>query len=788
MPDFSFDQLRPPLGDGVTVLLIAAAAGAVLWLYLTRTNGTSWFKRLLLLLCRLGAVAVAAWILMGPSAETTRQRPPQRLPVLMLADTSASMAQRDVEMSESDDGPITRFAAVQRTWLDPEYLAQLREQADVRLLAFDQGHRALSVEEAQTLTPEGDQTLLFGSVRAAVESQTPHLPGETSGGGGGLVVVLSDGHDTQRQVDPAFAVRMMEAGWRIVTVPVGSPLGVRYVSVDASAEADFLFENQSTWINVQVQHSGFVGRPVQVDLEHEGRLIASQTVTFQDEQSRTLRFRVTPPAPTARGSRIEGYRVTARPLPLPGELDDALDDVFLENNSRWVFLQVSTDRIKVAMFEAEPYWDTKFLARVLREDPQIELTSVYSLATGRIVTVQSNVKSGTVLGATEENFDPQWLTAARLNEFDVIILGKGAERFFGNDRAQWLVDYVRQHGGALVLARGQAFNLADPAGLAAQRILSVIEPVEWGVGTLRDLALEVAPEGRSSQLLQFDRLGSTDAVLSELPDMLAATRIRREKSLSIVLLRQAPMHNADGQTPAQAAIAHTSAGAGRVLAVLSDGMWRWAFLPSSLRQYDSVYQAFWAKTIRWLATGGQFLPGQSMSLSLSALKVESGETVQVTVNTRYVEPAEFSPRVQIIAPDGQAQDLTLARHAEQSTQFDGVIRLTEPGVHEVVLYVPGDDGAEATKITGRLAVHDRSAEKRDPSARPQVLAEMAEATGGRCFDLSQRDELPRFIGEMTQARQTDPTWDYVFNREWVFALLAALLGIEWIVRRRSGMV
>src|SRR5690606_25356870 len=104
------------------------------------------------------------------------------------------------------------------------------------------------------------------------------------------------------------------------------------------------------------------------------------------------------PAAEARSTRIEGYQVVATPVPLPGETESELQDVYLGNNSRWVFLQVSTDRIKVAMFEGEPYWDTKFLARVLREDPQVELTSIYSLASGRVVTVQSNFRTGAVLG------------------------------------------------------------------------------------------------------------------------------------------------------------------------------------------------------------------------------------------------------------------------------------------------------------------------------------------------------------------------------------------------------
>src|SRR5690606_17355088 len=125
-------------------------------------------------------------------------------------------------------------------------------------------------------------------------------------------------------------------------------------------------------------------------------------------------------------------------------------------------------------------------------------------------------------------------------------------------------------------------------------------------------------------------------------------------------------------------------------------------------------QAFWARTIRWLATGGEFLPGQSMSLSLNPLRIEPGQSVQINVSTRYVEAADFSPSVQLIAPDGSTRDVTLTRGAQQSTQYQANVRMDQPGVHQVVLTdTKRDEAGEAVKMVGRLAVHDRSEEKRD---------------------------------------------------------------------------
>src|SRR5690606_10256395 len=138
-------------------------------------------------------------------------------------------------------------------------------------------------------------------------------------------------------------------------------------------------------------------------------------------------------------------------------------------------------------------WDTKFLARVLRSDPKIELTSAYGLASGRTVTVQShrNPQTGGE-EVSEIDFGPESLSSAKLAEFDVIILGKGMEQFFGGSRAQWLVDYVRKDpGGSIVFARGQPFNLTSAAGREAAGYIEPILPVQWGANVYRNLRLKL---------------------------------------------------------------------------------------------------------------------------------------------------------------------------------------------------------------------------------------------------------------------------------------------------------
>lgn len=798
------DQYRPPFGDLLTVALVGAAAAALLWLYVFRESGASRFRRAVMIAFRMVAIAAVAWVLFGPSSQWGEQVVRHRLPVLIFADASASMDRADVANpqptpGESADEPITRWRALTQTWLDRQYHADLAQVADVKLFAFDQDVRRISVEEAQTLTPQGKATLMYDSLQQGVDAaQRGEDLLSVDSAGGGLALLLTDAHDTQRSADMGLGLRLKQQGWRVFGVPVGSVQSVRDVSLIAWTDADFLLDDQATWINAAVTQTGFDHRQVQVDLSHEGRLVETRTLSFDQTPTQQVRFHIKPPERAKPGQRIEGYRLSAKLLPLPGAVDDGQsEETLLNNNQRWVFVQVSGQRIRVAMFEAQPYWDTKFLARMVREDPQIELTSVYNLASGRTVTVQSNVRAGSAgENTTEKDFDPLWLTQARLNEFDVVILGKGAQHFFGGHRAQWLVDYVEQRGGSLVLARGKAFDDHQSVGREAEAIVSRITPVDWGRGAYHDLKLKLTQQGRSSPLLGLSLLDQQDALLTRLPDMIAATRVQREKAMSIVLLRQSTSQAGESQAPEMAAVAYRNAGQGRVLAVLTDGLWRWAFLPSAMQEYDNVYHGFWARTLRWLATGGQFLPGQSMSLGLSRLQAAPGETVEIAVTTRYVEQDSFEPKLTIVAPDGSTQPIKLTRAASSSTRYLGALKPTQPGVYEVLLTAEGavdtpENGAQAPEpmaLRGRLAVYEQSQELRDPSARPELLKQLCEATGGRCLSLQERDIVPQMLNEIWRAREKDQKMSYIFNQPIIFTIIAAMFALEWIIRRRGGLL
>jgi hypothetical protein len=448
-----------------------------------------------------------------------------------------------------------------------------------------------------------------------------------------------------------------------------------------------------------------------------------------------------------------------------------------------VSVRVLRDQIKVALFEGQPSWDTQFLAQALRDDAQIDLTTCYAIGPKRIVVT----RTGRAAAAEAAGGASAPTNAAALRGLDVVILGRGAELFFPGDHAQVLVDFVRQRGGALVLARGRAFEPATPDGAQAQQILAAIEPVRWDAPAAGGRQWRPAELQRPDPLLGFDALGPMDNWVGRLPFMVASYEAGPVRPGAVVLLRQSPAGAASQAPAAEPALVYQNVGQGRVLAVLTEGLWQWAFLPERLRGYDAVYPTLWSRILRWLATGGQELAGQQLSVTLSRLNASPGEVITAAVTARRAASGAQPPAAELLGPTGRRRALTLVQTGPNSPRFTGRIEESEVGDYQVVVRVPGVAGNAGTQ-TATFSIVDHNVELLDTSANPRTLQAMAEATGGAVVPVDQPGRLLEMLRTLRRSAEPDRALEYAFDRPWIFALTILGLGLEWGLRRRWGLL
>ena len=800
---------------GVAVVLTLAVSAYVREARGLRSAGPGAAKRLLLLLgLRLAAILALAVILLNPTRVESQPGAGFLRPFFILLDTSESMCVEDLPPLAIDDeadrdtsgdpAPLNRLAHVQRVWLAPDFVARLSEVVEPHWFTFGERRLAAAPAEAATAAPVGQSTHLAEALAetlgdAAAWSVTAHAEGGGDARAEGILL-LTDGHDTTDESLAALLPLARQAQVPIHAAPVGTTQRQPDLAVRLRADHAFVYRNQKTTLRGEIDQVGFDGRAAEVILEADGVEIERRTVTLAP-QPVPLTFDVTPAAPQ-RGASIgepEGeagddlvglcaYRVRVEPL--PGER-------LTTNNERHAFVQITRKSIRVLLFENEPYWDTKFLVQALRNDAQVELTTVIGL--GRREQISRYAASGAPMdgGDAPENDIPSSppTTDEELAKYDIVILGRGCERWFPDDKASALVRFVDECGGSLVLARGIPFDALEPGGAAALDVIDPLSPVRWAQGTLVGGRLrrdDGAARGQPGDPLEFREVGETETILTELPGMLARTRIEGEKAASIVWVRTdptadnteevSPRYGSDRALPV--AMAHQQYGHGRILAILVDGLWQWAMLPPTQGQYDPVFDLFWTRAVRWFAGGGDLLPGQSIGLSLNRLTLAPGETVEITVQTRYIEPDSFAPTLTVIAPDGVRETLDPARAGDRSTAFTASYRASAEGVHTVELDCPG---FEPDRLTSRFAVYAESRELLDPSVDAAALEALAAATGGCVIPADRPEKLLEVLQAERAARQSDPIERSAWLRHWLLFAILVMLGAEWLTRRWWGM-
>jgi hypothetical protein len=125
----------------------------------------------------------------------------------------------------------------------------------------------------------------------------------------------------------------------------------------------------------------------------------------------------------------------------------------------------------------------------------------------------------------------------------------------------------------------------------------------------------------------------------------------------------------------------------------------------------------------------------------------------------------------------------LTRVDQHGVQYAATFTPDASGVYE---FVVNAGSAGDTNTTTRLAVRERNGERLDASARPHVLAQLSETTGGVCLGPTQVRELIDFVRDTKQAQRTEARIEYAFAQSGVLVAVCALFGSQWFLQRRWG--
>lgn len=721
-----------------------------------------------LLLLRFIGLCVAAVLVLEPGLQLQQvSSTPGRVSVLL--DTSRSMS------LPAGDGTGTRFDRAQRFLKEARApLSQLPTGLSVDLGTFGSDVEPATWEDMAKAKPKDGRTDIMKALNHVMQGR----PGRPLAG----VLLLSDGADNVDLHDRALSAEVRErlaaSGVPIHTVSLGHEQGFRDVGVTAVMADDFAFVRNPLEVDATITVRGYGAMEVPVVLKREGRLVAQTRAMVpnskEDEGAKsvdvTFKFE-----PREVGEAV--YTVEAA---------EQVGEVLTDNNRRSFTIKIIRDRIRVLQVAGRPSWDVRFLRKLLKENPSVDLISFFILRTQRD---QSAVREGEL---SLIPFPTRELFTEELGTFDVVIFQNF--NFAPYDMGVYLHnvrDFVINKGGGFAMVGGElSFSEGQYDLTPVGDLLPVIMPGGRGHYVEETYTPVVTEAGKRHPILSFAD-GPASSVVDRLPPFQGFNEsMGLQPGTEALLTHPAPRSGPSGQP----VLAIREVGKGRTLSLTSDSLWMWALPDAGKGGRGTAHRELWANAIRWLigdpalsrvrveARSSAFDPGEPVVLTVRAFDPGyaplAGAAVELTVENA---DKTASPASNGSSPSGP---LVLKGETGPEGEWRARIPSMAPGAY-LARVAARFKGAALGTDEDAFLVRRTDREMADGAPRPELLAALSDVTDGQSVErgaevASLKWKMPE--GVRVHKRKTVPLWD----KSWVALVFAALWGLEWILRRRQG--
>ena len=723
-------------GAGAAGACAAALLAAAYWLHAPRSPA----GRGLLVLRGLGAAALALAVLRPAVSVVESRAAKPRL--LILLDAGASMR------GKAKNG--TRFAQA------VEWLTRARGEIERRtdasvVLVSDRARPLGSLARLGETAPE---SAAFSPADALADL------GAAEGSAPARVWLLSDGGAEGSDPGPALAA----LGVPVDAIGVGPARRDRGAAFTDLRTPDFAFLHGTFAVEAAIEASDLAGRSVAVTLSRADETAPggwresarSVRAVGSDLETFTSSF-------TATADRLgaERWRLEAR----SGE----------RSRAREFRVEVVRQKYRIMYLAGRPSSEYAFLREFLKSDPNRELVSFVILRNPENPSPAADRDLSLIPFPVDDIF------LKTLPQFDLFILENfSASRFrLPPTHLEALKRFVAGGGALLVKGGENAFLAGGYKGSPLEEVL----PVTLSSRSPDFVPGLFAPKPVSYEhplVALFDTPAESRKAWDGLPPLDGWGRFASVRPGAQIVATQ-PRESADDGSPLPV-IAVRAYGRGKVMLVSTDSTWRWKLGAAGDRLASGVYERFWTRAVQYL-TGSLDLSKVKFAPLPDRIPAREPFTASLRVFDADFSPAKSAEtRVTVLwtPPGGKAREVAA--------------RETEPGLYSVELtgLAPGAHRLRATaRVRGRTWGEDEESFTWEPAADAPMdrawLTRAAAAAGGGFSDASRVDarellaKLPPPRAESEVVRRLRP-----FSTAPWLALTAALLLLEWALRRRKG--
>ncbi|NQT26109.1 VWA domain-containing protein [candidate division KSB1 bacterium] len=520
----------------------------------------------------------------------------------------------------------------------------------------------------------------------------------------------------------------------IHTIVIGDSAQKPDLILDHVEVNPIVYVGQPVQFNFLVRSPGFTNQIATATLRADNQILTQKKIALiSDQAGHPIQLEFTPEQPGFQKIVIELSRFE--------------NEMTYENNQREIYVQVLKRKIQIVLIAGQPSPDVGGIMRILTKNPDLDL---------KLFTLRDP-------GSFYEGAFP---SAHVLQEADVLLLIDVPTRGFPQ-AAYRSIQQALQSGVSLLWMAGSEIDHSQLQPISTFIPFSAMQSTEAQL-----VAMQRTETGRSSPITQT---GSDDvSQWQRLPSIYSGwSRLEPKKEAAVLVESEAGVP----------LITAFHSGQYKTVALTGSGWTRLDMLMRGIGGDNQVIRTLFENSLRWLALRESIQPVQ---LEMEKRIYRAGEEMVVLARIfdDILRPVNGARVRGIIQSDEFQNPLTFEQLGEG--RYRSNARSFAPGENQIMIQANLQDQMIG-RDTVSVMIESFNPEYLNTRANPRMLRSIARATGGRFGTVDSLASILNGIQYSPISEENIIEWK-PFGSLWILILLILMLSMEWLIRKRSGML
>ena len=575
------------------------------------------------------------------------------------------------------------------------------------------------------------------------------------------VVLFSDGQHNFGSSPIQQSKVLGNRGIKVHTVGYGSNQKPQDLAIqEINVPQNIYFQNDLTG-SILFDDSMIPGQKFFVRLLHEGKNVWEKTLETDGSGLRKLDFSL--PIKDLIGHFSKDSNTKSVPLHLNAAISSILADKQQKNNHKEFTVTAATQKRRLLLIDQRPRWEWRYLKSMFERHDKWEVNAVLPDEESLDISFKRGREQGELPIDRHEFFN-----------YDMIIFGDINAKLLSDDEMTAIKDFVEQRAGGIVFIDGRRQHLQTYKNTPLKDLI----PVKFlSNNPIRDCReLKLTPVGQQINALDLSEKDiSNEEAWRHLAKLTWLAHVEALPGTEILV--------EDSHDKPRPVLVGRHFGSGKILYTASGDFWRWRY-----KKGDTYHNRFWQQVAGSIMERAFAVQGKHLAIDAGKSVYEVGEKGDIRVRIRDKDGNNISTAdaTAVIYKD-EAVWAKLPLSSDAAGLYTARTEKLLAGDYTIKVRVKGLDTHAVQAEANFKVKKPMSAEFKELTVNEKLLKDIAQNSNGRYFREENVRQLSHELKSLSSGNliKSDTA---LWQSYWYFALVLALFTLEWIYRKRLGLL